>query len=413
MFEIVSARRRAIAAGALVAALAACGSEVDIETTGAGGGSSASSASSGDTSVSSSTGGSGGGGGSGGLPAPTCAQGEAAIVAAMGYATSLVAFDHEGTWTKNAYVIGTANALTTYVDVYDHLGVFWIEGSDETAQSRFASTSDGKSFDLHDVHGWFPQPWNPPVTVGRSLLLGRGVGGSILAYFDPDAFDWHPYPDPAPFDLTAAVIREGSGTVLGVGVGPQGELCDTEIFWADGGSWTDMHCRDDIEVFQAEVPVAPPRAVALPNGDVVVVYYESYARIAATRLHEGVWSAPESITLADQSLDLALTATPAGDVIVGMAATTGVVYALRYVPGVGWGEPLPIDPAANPHSAISAAPGICGDDALIAYGAGGIDGEIRVARVRGGAAEATTVAWFTEEIPSQISITTRRPSISP
>ena len=403
MFEIVSARR-AFAGGAIVVALAACGSEVEVETTGAGGESSVSSASSGDASVSSSS--AGGSGGSGGLPAPTCAPGEAAIVAASAGKIGQVAVNHEGTWTKNAYSMTVPNSHTTYVDAYDHLGVFWIEF--ESAQSHFASTSDGTSFELHDVHGWFPQPGSPLVTVGRSLLLGDAGEGSTLAYFDPDALDWYPYPEPAPFDLTSAVVREAAGTVLGVGIGPQDELCDTEIFWVDGGGWTPPHCRDDVMVFLGvEIPVAPPRAAALPNGDVVVVYHENYATIAATRFHDGVWSAPESITLADQSLELAVTATPGGDVIVGLS-TGGGIFALRYVPGVGWGEPVPIDPMGNLYSAISAAPGICGDDALIAYSAHVNDGdiEVRVARVRGGAAEASTIAWF-GGYPGDISITTR------
>ncbi|MDI1442640.1 hypothetical protein [Polyangium sp. 6x1] len=414
MFEIVGACGRAIAAGAIVVAVAACGSEVEVDTTGAGGGSSTSSASSGDASVSSSSaGGSGGSGGSGGLPAPTCAKGEAAILAALAWQNGKVVVNHEGTWTEGAPSLAGAYAVTTYVDVYNHLGVFWTEQIDAW-RSHFATTSDGTSFDVHDAHGWFPQAWSPLVTVGRSLLLGNAGEGSVLAYFDPDAFDWHPYPDPAPFDVTSAVIREAAGTVLGVGLGPLHDLCDTEIFWADGGSWTDPHCRDDVEVFMGnEIPVAPPRAVALPNGDVVVVYHESYVKLAATMNHAGIWSAPESITLPEQGLDVALTTTPGGDVIVGVPGTSGGVFALRYGPGVGWGEPFPIGTTSSSTSPISAAPGICGDDALIAYVDGGIDGEVRVARIRGDAAEVSTVEWFTEDVPNSISITTRRPDPSP
>jgi hypothetical protein len=86
---------------------------------------------------------------------------------------------------------------------------------------------------------------------------------------------------------------------------------------------------------------------------------------------------------------------------------SGLVSAVRYVPGAGWGVPFPIEQMSDPVAAISAAPGICGDDAMIAYVAGSLHADVRVARVRGGAAEARTVASFTQEIPRQISICTR------
>ena len=227
----------------------------------------------------------------------------------------------------------------------------------------------------------------------------------VLAHFDPDALDWFSASGPAPIPLTAAVTLDASGTVLGVGIGPEDQLCDTEIAWMDDGSWTAPHCRDEIKVFQHEVPVAPPRAVVLPNGDVVVVYHEDHVTIAATTLHAGVWSTPERVTLMEQSLDLAVTATPAGDVIVGLG-TLGV-SALRYVPGVGWGELVPIETFSELAWGISAAPGICGDDAWIAYVTDEHWGEIRVARVRGGAAEASTVGASAEESLRHLSITTR------
>jgi hypothetical protein len=59
------------------------------------------------------------------------------------------------------------------------------------------------------------------------------------------------------------------------------------------------------------------------------------------------------------------------------------------------------------------APGICGDDALIAHAAGGSDGEIRVARLRGDAAETTTVARLTDDTPRQLSLATGPSLLSP
>ncbi|MDC0740633.1 hypothetical protein [Polyangium mundeleinium] len=408
MFERVSAGRRAIAAGAILSALAACGSEVETEATGAGGGGSASS---GGTSVSSSS--TGGSGGSGGLPAPTCAPGEAAIVAAVGWQSGQVIVHHEGKWTTPSYPMQGADRMTTYVDVYGHLGVFWTETSTDSALSHFMVTGDGTKFDLYDVEGWFPLVPSPVLTVGVSLLMGNAGEGSSLAHFDPDAYDWYPYPKLAPFELTSAVRTISEGSVLGVGLSNLNELCDAQVFWSDGGGWTEPHCRADVKVFMGnEIPVAPPQAVVLPNDDVVVVYHESYARIAATRFHDGVWSAPESISLEIQSLEPAITATPGGDVIVALPSTSGALSALRYVPGVGWGELVTIDPTASSTVSIGAAPGICGDDALIAYAGGGIDGEVRVARLRGETAEVSTIGSFTEQAPKNIRMTTR-PGFSP
>ncbi len=104
---------------------------------------------------------------------------------------------------------------------------------------------------------------------------------------------------------------------------------------------------------------------------------------------------------------MAITATPAGDVIAAVPSTSGLVSAVRYVPGAGWGTPFAIEQMSAPVAAISAAPGICDDDAMIAYVAGSLHADVRVARVRGTAVEATTVASFKDEIPRQISITTR------
>ena len=403
-FEFGSAPVRAFTAGAMVVALAACGSEVNVAATGTGGGSSTSSASNGGASASSTA---SGGGGGGGLPAPVCQMNEAAIVAAIGE-HGVVAFNQEGTWTENAYLIPAAAQVTTYEEAYHQLGVFWTETTQDSPQSHFATTWEGNGFELHDVHGWDPLSSSPLVTVAPSLLLGSTSEGSTLAIFAGSS-DWHPVSKGgAPFVVTSAVaLGGGSVSVFGVGVGPQHQLCDVDIYWLETG-WMNLHCRDELKVFTGnEILVAPPRVVVLPSGDLVVVYHESYTTIAATRLHAGSWSAPESITLAGQSLDVAITATPGGDVIAAVPATSGLVSAVRYVPGVGWGTPLPIEQMSDPVAAISAAPGICGDDAMIAYVASSLHADVRVARVRGGAVEARTVASFTQGIPRQISLTTR------
>ncbi len=168
------------------------------------------------------------------------------------------------------------------------LGVFWIETTDDSSQSHFATTWEGTGYDLRDVHGWYPLSPYPLVTVGASLLLGSTSEGSTLAALG-QGNDWHPVAKGAPFHLTSAVRSdEGTVAVHAVGVGPQRQLCDVGISWVNEAEWTSPHCRDEVHVFLGnEIPVAPPRVVGLPSGDLVVVYHESYTTIAATRLHAG------------------------------------------------------------------------------------------------------------------------------
>lgn len=407
MFRIESALRRAVALSAVTSALVACGSQVDIASTqgsGGGGGAASSSASSSATSTSSSTSSTS----SGSLPPWTCAPGEAAIVAAFGSGQSVIAVAHEGTWTADALALPASTLVATYVDVYHQLGALWIDPS--TSKSHFATTADGKSFDLHDVNGWMPIANDPLAAVTNSVLLGVDAEGTRLAWFDPDAFDWDPYLGPTPIHATSAAPLGATGEILVVGLGPQNELCDVAT---SAGVWGDVHCREDIQVATAiggEITIALPRAVALPNGDVVVVYHDDTSdlgtTLAATTLHAGAWSTPERRSPAMVSIDLGAAATPAGDVLVG--SSVGDPKLLRYAPGAGWSAPISLDGMGG--YSVQVATGICGDDALIAYSSGEPHDEVRVARVRGDVAETFAILDFEGDYARPLSISTRRPA---
>ncbi|APR86489.1 Hypothetical protein A7982_11838 [Minicystis rosea] len=378
--------------------LLACGGGVAIAPTGTGGESSTGSTGGAGTTSSSSS-------GTGGLPAPVCVAGEGAIVAAAG-TDGLIAVDIEGAWLASSHPIPATTAVATYENVHHQLGAFWIAWDQGVATSHFVATSDGKSFDERTAQSFSPF-WVEKV--GGPLLLGTTDKGSELAYFDPDAIDWFSLGDPAPLMLSAAARGGTVGTLLGVGVDPENRLCDTGIFWEENGNWTDPHCRDDVKVFYGgEISTDRPHATTLPNGDVAIVFHKSFTEIALTMLHSGVWSTPESVTLPEQNLVLAITATPANEVVVAGPTGTGAVLAVRYVPGTGWGTPLVIDEQAQDLSSISAAPGICGDDALIAYYGGGDPMEVRVARLRGSTFEVSTVASLAPgQVPANVSISTR------
>ena len=391
MLEIRSALGRGIAAAVIVIGLAACGGSVDIDPSGAGG------------NVGAST----GGGSAGGLPAPACAPSEGAIVAATskGGAQSLLAIHHDGAWTQVDGVLPGAVQVATYMDDYHHLGAFWI---DNATQAHFVTTADGMSFDHFDAHNWVPLAGRPLASAGKNVLLGYvdGVGDS-LAWFDTDAFDWNPWLSPMPLTASSAVVLP-SYEMVAVGIDASSIpvlLCDAI---SSGDAWGSKHCRDDIALSTSDELPSPPRVVALSNGDAVVVYQlaGSSTTIGATTLHAGVWSAPQTIQSAAVGGSFAATATPGDDVVVGVISHAGDVSALRYAPGAGWSAPIPIDSGAQGWVEIGAAPGICGDDALIAYPTD--VNKVRVARVRGDAVEARTVgAFIGDDGATSVHISTR------
>ncbi len=97
-------------------------------------------------------------------------------------------------------------------------------------------------------------------------------------------------------------------------------------------------------------------------------------------------------------------ATAAGEVFVATLGSTGLA-ALRWSPASGWSGPILVDGAPSFGSDVDVAPGICGDDALIAYSAG--DVEVRVARVRGAGAEVRVVGTLAETSPRRVRVATR------
>lgn len=399
------------------AGLAACSGQVDVPqsasgtSTGAGG--SASSATSGPTSTSA-TSSSTGAGGSGSIGPLACLPGEAAIVVGTGYHHSALAVLSQGAWTGAPDVVPAATQTAAYVDVYNQLAVFWTEQSGGVDRAHFARTEDGASFDTHEVQGWHPKSNTPLFRAGDSTLVGSVAQGTSVAYYDPDAMDWYAWQSTStPFTVTSAATLTTSGAVVLAGFGYEHDLCDVTLDAATT-TWGAAKCHPEIHVWLGnEIPTMPPQLVALPSGDAVAVYFTSYGDLTATVLQDGQWSSPVTTKLPDQSLSFAVTSTPAGDVIAGVVLTSGDLVALRFSPAAGWAAPIAVDTGASISLGFAAATGICGDDALFAYSAGESDGELRVARVRGDAAETTTIAKFVEDYPLSLSLATRRSTQSP
>jgi hypothetical protein len=402
-----------LAAGGLVA----CGPEVRIDAHGSGGSGGDTGQGGGNqggatttTGTTSSTGGAGGAGGSGGLGPQDCTGNEGLLVAAASYTGGvLFAAQTDGAWSEVQHLPVQAPRMATFTDVYGAFGVFWIAGADDQHKSHFVRTKKGPDIESHDVTGWLPDAAWPLLGAGSSLLVGHtGTDANTVGGFDPDAFDWLPWYDLGGF-APASVAAGGIGDLVAVRVNQQDELCEIEV---TGGLVGPAHCHPEMPVevvVGGEIQLAPPQVVALPNGDAVVVYFkpESGAALAAATLSGGVWSAPVTTSAAYYSVDLAATATPSGDVIVALSQEGGT-QALRFSPKTGWGDLIAVDPMVY-GSSFTAAPGICGDDAAIAYVVTGFkeDREVRVARVRGNQAAATVVMSGLVETPNIVSLTTR------
>lgn len=393
--------------------VAACNGGVDIEQTSGGTGSGGSTSSgftstgSSPSSTSTSNSSSSSAGGAGGMDSPACAPGEAAIVIAGASegSSSAVAVQSEGAWLPEKLIDGGPQTVA-YVDVNHRLAVAWVGFSPTGSEAHFTSTSDGTDFDLHDIPAWHPYVSSPLFSVDPAVLVGRDDQGTSLAHYDSGAMSWAPWLS-TPFVPSSGATVEalGSKTTVLVGAGPNQELCDISLD-LDSAAWGTVKCHPELpHVIGGELPL--PQVVALPNGDVVVVYPTSSVELSAVVLHQGQWSKPVPSSSSTAAASLAVTATPSGDVLAGVISTSGEVSSRRFSPGVGWSAPIQIDKNALA-TWISAAPGICGDDALFAYimGAGGP--AVRVARVRGDATETTPVAHLVESIPTGVSIATRR-----
>lgn len=402
---------RGIAPLTVAGALAACGGQVDTVPAGGSGGEGGSGGSgSGTTSTITTTSGDAGGGGSGSIPEAVCDAVERAIVIASSDARSAVAVYNEGTWHPALENGPPAARLATFVDVYHQLGAYWIGTGDDADESHFLRTLDGSTVETYDAMGWAPLGSQPLFAAADFALVGRTAEGTVAAYFDPDAFDWYPWTPAIPFNATSGATTSEWNDPMVVGLGDAHELCDRLIV---GGQWTPLHCRADVIVATGgEIPVTRPQVVALPGGDSVVVFYQAAgSTLAATRYYhkEGLWTAPEAITDSAIGIEFAAAAAPSGDVVVGVISTAGAVSALRFTVASGWSKPIAIDQGAvvtgENTGSIAAAPGICGDDALIAY----INGftTVRVARVRGQAFETHFVSEFVEEQATRVSIATR------
>jgi hypothetical protein len=400
----MSIRKRFFLAG-LVLSTAACASTVEqapstTTTTPLGGSGGAVS-----TTTTSTTSG-GGSGGSGGEPIvwadplgdPSCAPGEAAIVAATSGVSASAAVDLAGAWSM-PYPLDPTTSLAAYVDPYLELGVFWLDAAGDGRSTR---TLDGVAYDPVSGPSTFAPLSGASFSVLRSpegllWMVGSDAEGIRVASFDPDAFDWIALPGASTAFWPEFSATLAGGDIVVAGRGMDGTLCD-QTYRVALSAWDAPHCDPTIVLaHDAEIPVAGPVAVGFPNGDLALVYKVTNGQAIEGRWrHAGEWSWPSTLTSNAVGVTFAATATAAGNVLVGLASLEGRMSTVAFQRPNGdvppfWSQPIAFDPFGFEGGPIAMAPGICGDDALMAYGRlGPPDGSpgTGVARVRG-----TGAAW--------------------
>jgi hypothetical protein len=362
---------------------------------------------------------------SGFLPPAACLPEEAVIVVGGSPTQTTVAAESVGTWRAPIALPGSKQAIA-YLSPADQLAVFWTDQAFGFDRAHFTRTSKGASFELiegeafetSDFTDWRPEETSRILDVHRAFLVDRDQWGSGVAQLDFDTMAWRSF-DSTLLDATSVAIDPRDFSFMFAGRGDDGALCE-HTRSVDANAWFPLQCRKDIPVAGGgDSPTTGPQAILFPNGDAAIVYLPAgkSSTIAATIVpdgnHDVAWLAPDAITSPAIGISFAAAGTASGDVIVGVVSVLGEVSMLRYSRDRGWSSPVFIDRIPSSAQHLAAATGVCGDDALIAYAAGGRDGELRVARVRGDAVEATTVARIAGDAPQRISIATRQTSPTP
>jgi hypothetical protein len=316
-----------------------------------------------------------------------------------------------GAWTA-PHPIDPASVVGAYLDQSHELGAYWVDLSGDGRDTR---TEDGTTFDAVSA----PTTFTPGQGTSITLLHDPSPGGRVwmvnprstlitLAYLDPMTADWVPFVGTGtPFvgDVGATIV---GGYIVLAGPGQQGELCEIS-FDLTNDVWTTPHCDMTIPVASGQtaegVPITGPIAVGVPvlGGLLVVVYAVPGGGISAVErmgpAPGSAWMPPWGpVTGPEVGVIFAAAAFPSGEtgmVEVGLISPYGDVSTMELRPAIDpevpsgwWTTPMVVDHAASELGPIAVCPGICGDDALVAYAWEVPEGPhtTRVARVRGGAA---------------------------
>lgn len=314
------------------------------------------------------------------LAPPSCTGREAAFVVSGTTAGVVAITGYPGTWSAPLAISDDiAGSAVGFIDEYNAFGAFWVTANGTSRFRRYEAAGLGA---VSAPQTFQPLPGSRIIDLGV-VLVGRTAAGVVSSWFDPDGFSFGPInasnPPAAAGPIGAAV--DGSDISI-TSVGSDHVVFDQRL--VQYTSWTEAHRHVGLVSGTGEIEMSAPQLVTLADGGAVLitpaVTAEGVVLAASVRTPAGVWSSPDLAPGRDR-LSVSATATPGGEVVVATHDAGGVTV-LRYSRTHGWRTVGTVDPEAESnHDWITAARGICGDDALIVYAT--TTGELRTVRVRG------------------------------
>jgi hypothetical protein len=323
------------------------------------------------------------------IPSPLgpaeCSLDEAALVAVTGQGRAIARVGYGNGWTPPS-VVGSGTAALTGFLSGDHFGLLVSDA--EGAQTR--TTYDGVTWQAS-------QPLTTDVVeeaiaVGSNTLVLSTHYGAVVASREPGG-TW----SSGPANADVLFPSRGLGAGASHGAGGDREIVIVGMFddrtlgdqTFRGGAWQPAHRHEGVRVFQNEIQITTPKLVAFDDGDdLVAVFMPAWNELAASTRHGGTWSAPQTIASSGLGVEFAVGRMATNDVVVAVRSTAGVVSVIPYSRTLGWSTPILVE-AADPGGELVVTTGICGDDALVAYGAG--PHAVHVARVRGDSVDVQRV----------------------
>lgn len=256
--------------------------------------------------------------------------------------------------------------------------------------------------------GWDETTWAPSRSVfwaGASTLVGLSsrVGGVALTAARQVGNRWAPVATANVGELwRASVGRDRRGGVHLAAMGPSGALLYTSF---DAGQWSPMSSIRDLRVWRNEVETGGP-VVAVHGGAVSVFFLEHPTKLVAISMtNSGGWSAPSRLTI-PETVELAATSAPSRGAVVGLRTFDGQLLAATYaVEAEGAFGPIArVDQGLENYDgpgALAATTGLCGDDALFAYGA---KDALKAARFKAGATPQVQIVGPAARPPSSVLV---------
>jgi hypothetical protein len=299
---------------------------------------------------------------------------------------------------------GSAATIAAYVDEGGALGGIWTT-YDGTTLAR--ATTDGVTYAPPMQVAASGVAVSSAVAAGPGTIVLAGGGRATVAWLDAATGRWSVYA-PLVGDFVGGVGARGDMRELVVAtIGPARGLV---AYWFSDATWSPGAPQADTHVFLGtELGTSPPAVFRYGDGTPGVFYLDGSQALAATTIGASA-AAPPVKTPIPESVTFTAEATPTvgGAVAIVRTIATGELLALPFSRSAGWGAPILIDrPPVSDTETLAVAPGVCGEDVLVAYAA--TDG-VRAARVKVGYAPAikTVVRTAADETVGRVAIASRR-----